>query len=294
MQAFNVPKNVTRTWPSSLTFSPDGRYLVMSAYTHQVLDTVAGRWIAQLSSSDHHEVRFVLGGRAIAYLDYVRAVAVADFDTRKARRYELPRASGRGLVATPDGQTLFLLAHLFDGPKGAEVWRFDAATLERRGEFARQKETPWEMVGSADGRRLATGRVVRDNTIRVWDTTDPDRPAVAIVPKARARFALSADGAHLATVGTRGVALWDAATGREQWASGKHRRGVQMVSFCPTRPLIATGDNAGTVFLWDVAGTVLARYDFGLRNVSGLVFAPDGLRCAAAGIATVVLWDVDV
>jgi WD40 repeat protein len=130
--------------------------------------------------------------------------------------------------------------------------------------------------------------------IRIWDTTDPNRPAVAISPKPRmAQFALSADGAHLATVDTHGVTLWNANTGRQVWTSGKHRRGVQMVSFCPTRPLLASGDTAGTIFLWDFAGRVLARYDFGLQNVSGLCFAPDGLRCAAAG-REVVLWDIDV
>src|SRR5688572_1484478 len=113
MQAIKIPPKVSRTWPSTLTFSPDGRYLVMAAWTHQVLDTATGRWLAQLKSSDHHNVQFVLGGRAIAYCDYVHAIAVADFETRKAKRHELDRASGRGLVATSDGKTLYLFAHLF-------------------------------------------------------------------------------------------------------------------------------------------------------------------------------------
>lgn len=295
MQVFDFPPSVMRTWPTALTFSPDGRFMVVSAWNHQVLDTNEGRWLDPLAERDHHDVRFVLGGRAIAYLDYVTAVAVADFGTRAvARRYELEQASGRGLVAAPDGRTLYLLAHLFDAPKGAAVWRFDAETLERRGEFAWQKENPWEMIGSADARRLATGRVVRSNEIRVWATDDPDRPPVTVAPKAPGRFALSADGGHLATVGSRGVTLWDAATGAEVWSSGKHRRSVTMTAFSPTRPLLATGDNAGTIFLWDFAGRVLVRYDFGLGDVSGLAFAPDGLRCAAAGGSKLVVWDVDV
>jgi WD40 repeat protein len=179
----------------------------------------------------------------------------------------------------------------------------DAATLERQRRFAAQKERPWEMVGSADGRRLATGRGSKNDTIRVWEVpsakpegvTTEDRPPVAVTPKTRAaRFALSADGTHLATVGTKGLTLWNAATGRELWASGKHRRGVSMVAFCPTRLLLATGDNAGNIFLWDGAGRVLARYDFGLGETYGLSFAPDGLRCAAVGGDQVILWDLDV
>jgi WD40 repeat protein len=294
MQVIDVPEDVLWTFPSPLTFSPDGRFLVMAANPHQVLDTGAGRWLAPLSSSDHDHVRFALGGQALAYCDYVTAVAVADFKTRTARRYELKRASARGLAATPDGRTLFLLVHLFDEP-GSAVWRFDAATLKRRGQFARQKAEPWEMVGSADGRRLASGRSSRDRVIRIWDTTAPDRRAVVVTPELWAwRFALSGDGARLATVGTRGVTLWTADTGREVWSSGKHRRGVQTAGFCPTRPLLATGDNAGVIFLWDFTGRVLARYDFGLKDVHGLAFAPDGLRCAATGPRSVVLWDIDV
>ena len=34
MQAFDVPEDASRTWPSTLTFSPDGRYLVMAASPH--------------------------------------------------------------------------------------------------------------------------------------------------------------------------------------------------------------------------------------------------------------------
>ena len=50
MQEFDTPDDVIRTWPSTLTFSPDGRYLVLAAWQHQVLDTtnyiVMGRLLA--------------------------------------------------------------------------------------------------------------------------------------------------------------------------------------------------------------------------------------------------------
>jgi WD40 repeat protein len=294
MQAIDIPKGVWRILPRTLTFSPDGRFLIMAAGPAQVLDTGAGRWLAPMSSSDHY-VQFALGGRALVYCDYVRAVTVADFETRQGRRYELPQASARGLVVPVDGQTIFLLVYLNDEPVGSAVWRFDPATLEPRGQFARQNGQPWALAVSADGRRLATGRSVEDRAIRVWDTTDPERPAVAVTPKGSAtQFSLSADGTRLAVAGGRGVTLWNADSARQVWTSGKHRRGVTMTCFCPTRPLLATGDNAGCIFLWDLTGRVLARYDFGLKHVDGLAFAPDGLRCAAAGPGTVVLWDIDV
>jgi WD40 repeat protein len=120
------------------------------------------------------------------------------------------------------------------------------------------------------------------------------RPDIALAKNKVTRFVLSADGSRLVTVGSRGITMWNADTGQQLWASGKHRCGVQVAAFCPTRLLLATGDNAGLIFLWDATGRVLTRYDFGLQNASGLAFAPDGLRCAAAGTDSVVLWDIDV
>jgi WD40 repeat protein len=118
---------------------------------------------------------------------------------------------------------------------------------------------------------------------------------VEVVPKGELRgFALSPDGARLATASSRGVSLWDAVTGDEAFSSGKHRRKVETVCFSPTQPLLATGDATGNVFLWDFTGRVLTRFEWGLRAVKGLGFAPDGLRCAATDGYKVVIWDVDV
>ena len=111
-------------------------------------------------------------------------------------------------------------------------------------------------------------------------------------------IALSADGTRLATIGNRGVTLWDLANGapaREVFRSGKHRRGVTAVACNPTKSVLVTGDTAGQVFLWDDTGRVLTRFDWGLGDVYGLTFAPDGLRCAAADAkGKIVVWDVDV
>jgi hypothetical protein len=40
-------------------------------------------------------------------------------------------------------------------------------------------------------------------------------------------------------------------------------------------------------------GRVLAQYDWGIRELHALCFAPDGMRCAAAGTYKMVVWDVD-
>src|SRR5262249_35499950 len=108
-------------------------------------------------------------------------------------------------------------------------------------------------------------------------------------------FALNSDGSQLAAAESTALSVWNTLTGEEVFRSGKHRRKVLAVACNPTKPILATGDNAGQIFLWDYAGNVLTRYDWKLGEIYGLTFAPDGLRGAAVDQnGKVVIWDVDV
>jgi WD40 repeat protein len=183
-----------------------------------------------------------------------------------------------------------------------ELCAFDVATGERKRRFPVRANGFSSLTLTIDGRRLAG---CHSWSVGVWDLTEPDGSERGWVRVAAGKIgnhvqgcALSADGTRLATVTNRGLTLWDV-TGDvpacEVFRSGKHRRAVTAVACSPTRPLIATGDTAGNVFLWDHAGNVLNRYDWGLDEVYPLAFAPDGLRCAAADAeGKVVIWDVDV
>lgn len=110
----------------------------------------------------------------------------------------------------------------------------------------------------------------------------------------RNEIALSADGARLVATDNRSVTVWDVATGKEVFRSGKHRRAVESAACNPTRPVFVAGDSAGKVFLWGYTGNVLTRFDWALGEIRGLCFAPDGLRCAAVDRqGKVVVWDVE-
>ncbi|MBY0456863.1 MAG: hypothetical protein K2V38_05970, partial [Gemmataceae bacterium] len=74
MQVLDFPQTVMRSWPTTLAFSPDGRYLAVAMSYTQILDTAAGRWVAPMASHDQSLVQFALGGRALAHLDYVTGV----------------------------------------------------------------------------------------------------------------------------------------------------------------------------------------------------------------------------
>ena len=100
-----------------------------------------------------------------------------------------------------------------------------------------------------------------------------------------ASLAFAPDGRRLAAVGADGTArLWDADTGHELHALGKHQVDVASVAAAPDGRRLAIGAYDGTVRLWDAETGVelltLRGHTGAVRTVS---FAPDGRRVASEG-----------
>lgn len=290
-----------------LSFAPGGRYLLVGSPTRVLFDTLGTEPPVRLTpptGAFTAYARLALGGTALVYTTPTDDLHLHVWDIATGR-VAVRTDAGRGvadLAIGPDGRTVFAARVTQRGFEHfTDIGALDVATgapvatfPERQGRFA-------YLALSADGRRLAGYGAF---SACVWDLTAPNDPgARALVVRAGklgnhvSGVALSADGTRLATITARGLALWDVTGGTaapELFRSGKHRRRVSAVACRPTGPLIATGDVAGQVFLWDHAGRVLTRYDWGLGEVHALCFAPDGLRCAAADDkGKVVLWDVD-
>lgn len=292
-----------------LNFSPDGRYLLVGAGWPVLLDTHGAEPPEVLKRPDGRysiPMRFVHGGTAVVYLTRGDA-CVYDLATKQVTvTHTGAGRSADALAVGPDGTTVYTIVRFPTGP-GPHDWRsevraFDVNTWEQKAQYpGRDGYFPWTHL-SANGRRLAG----RSSGLWVWDLGIPDNPDLAVVSVPAERrgspvegFALSADGTRLACVTNRGVSLWATANGwptaTEVFRSGKHRRRVSAVACCPTKPLLATGDTGGCVFLWDHAGNVLTRYDWRMAEVHALAFAPDGFRCAASDAkGKTVVWDVDV
>jgi WD40 repeat protein len=89
------------------------------------------------------------------------------------------------------------------------------------------------------------------------------------------------------------VYVWDTRTGQRRFRL-ESPFSVAGVAFHPTRPLLATAGDAGAAAYWDVqTGREIIRLALPTDKLYAVAFAPDGLRCAAAGVGTVVVWDVD-
>jgi WD40 repeat protein len=84
------------------------------------------------------------------------------------------------------------------------------------------------------------------------------------------------------------------ATGQQRAALTGHTRGVSAVAVAPDGSWLATGDDDGTVEVWDVAtGQQRAALTGHTRGVSAVAVAPDGSWLATGSHdKTVRVWDV--
>ncbi|KAA9376471.1 helix-turn-helix domain-containing protein [Microbispora cellulosiformans] len=152
------------------------------------------------------------------------------------------------------------------------------------------------------GRILATAGL--DRTVRLWNVSDPHRPAPLAVVDASdgvMSAAFRPDGRILATSGAdHTVRLWDVADARRPRPLAVlrgHTDAVRTVAFDPRGRLLATASYDRTAGLWDVSDpgravriATLTGYSEGLTSA---VFSPDhDVLVTTSADAAVRVWDV--
>jgi WD40 repeat protein len=299
MPKMQVFENVAKlSFRNQFQFTPDGRSLVLGALPVTLIDTTDGSCRELLGMKGRWAWAFVRNGKAIAYLPAANEdVRIFDPKTCQEQIVGAAHLKIREMVATPNGEKLYLSPGAPHRGTDARIWVLNAADLTLQAEPMSAVETVHRLCISADGNWLAA-RHSPGSHLRAWHVggkTLPRKESMCVAKKYTNDFALSADGSYLAAVSHTGLSVWETSGGEEVVRSGKHRRSVLALACNPVKPILATGDNAGQIFLWDYAGQVLTRFDWKLKEVCGLTFAPDGLRCAAVdSTGKVVIWDVDV
>jgi WD40 repeat protein len=287
--------------PLSLGFSPDGRLLAAWSWGRVcVIDTAGGtvRGVFGQKATGMAELPgagFTADGRAVIVHSSLnkQPVRVYDLDSGEVLRLG-PDKEGGGLEIGPGGRLVYLTHRPRD--YWIEVLRWDPLTGAVLPPLAHHKGYLRQLAVSADEKWVAGST---NDTIRVWNIGGKKPPA-----RATRQFqlgtsgciyglAISADGAFVAYNGP-GLGAGDVRTGQVWQISPRGAPHSREVAFHPARPVLAFSGAGAEVTFYDVAArTELKRYSWGIEKVLATAFSPDGLRCAAAGLGKVVIWDVD-
>ena len=147
---------------------------------------------------------------------------------------------------------------------------------------------------SPDGTVLASGHT--DGALQLWDVASrAPQDAFQGGPSPIGSVAFSPDGSTVATAQEQSVRLWDVSSGQSITLTG-HPSSVTAVAFSQDGTRLASGDQDGSIILWDVAssqatGEPLLGHTGGWVN--SVAFGPDGTILASGGDdGSVILWAV--
>ena len=277
------------------------RHAVFSA-DGQVVATVARDRVAKLwSSRDGHLIGTLAGHvgdvtHAAFSRDGQRLLTSGDTSVRLwnlgAPRANVVLPGGREPVASatfsPDGSLVATGSGILTSAGEISVdpvlrlWNASSGAL--LAELRRHTEQVGHLAFSPDGRRLVS--LSRDNSIRVWDVSDPARARELLKIDAghTNEIALSPDAELLASGGADGhVLLWQLASGRKLATLKGHTEPIMRLSFSADGRMLASASMGPTARIWDVAGRQLMSELKGHRDwVRSIAFSPDGSRVATA------------
>ncbi len=278
-----------------LHFTSDGGELIaVSKAGSGIWDVSSGRivfkfdetysWVVNAVSPDGK--RFALGG-----LEAKIRIFNSD-PVKQVLEIAGHEAKINNLAFSPDSSTLA------SASSDRTVRFFDAQTGAELQNLKTHLSDAWSVAFSRDGKFIATSgsdfRVClfdksqllqassfasAMNSSGNWSAISPDRSRVALPANATRPFSTQA--------------VWDVTT-RSQIAEFSTEP-VVSGAFSPDGTIVATGNEAGTISLWNSAtGAAIRRFAAHDKYVTRIVFTPDGKHLISASQdKTVRIWDVD-
>jgi WD40 repeat protein len=286
----------------AVALAADGKRIASASLdlTVRVWDAESGKELRRLEGhrDQVHGLAFTPDGKHLFSAGRDGLVCCWDVGTGKeVRRFDGHRGAVRGLSLSDDGKTLATCGEdgslrLWDAATGREFRRIDVcpdgvsavaffpggasvATADPSGAVLQ-----WDIRSGAKRRELRLDGGKSASASRMWC------------------LAWSRDGRYLASGGSdHWVRLWDARTGKQVRALGRHEDVVWSVAFSPDGKHVASaGRRDGLVHLWDVS-TGEPVYRFGRAHkggISRIAWSADGKQLVSAGGSfdpALHLWD---
>lgn len=205
---------------SSVAFSPDGKYIISSAYDRSLRkwDTETGNQVKVLQAASPDEkignfisLDFSPDGKKIAAGTDDYKIWIINAETlKKEKVIEAGDYSVKSLAFSPDGAKLASGSY----EKVVKIW--DAASGELAQSFDGHTQTITALEFTPDGSKLASAS--EDSTVRIWDLAEEGKMHKTLeIANQVDDIEFSADGAILACNSNyqKQLQIWDIAKGKQ-------------------------------------------------------------------------------
>ena len=271
----------------SLTFSPDGRYILSGAVSGEPIilwDVTTGRkvrsfgsgaWSVAFSPDGHYALS---GGR--------NSVTLWDVLTgRQVWSFSGHTDAVLSVVFSPDG------LYAISGSRDKSLRLLDTTTGREIRSFFGHTNWVHSVAFSPDGHYILSGSY--DKTMKLWDayTGKEVRTLSRRVHGTVWSADFSPDGRYIVSSSSdKTLKLWDLATGQKIRSFFGHTEEVFKVVFDPKGRYVASVSGDG-VRLWDPNAGKEVRFFPGHTSLA-LAFSPDGKYISYASATNIELWNI--